>query len=437
VRADLAIVGLGTAGAALAGFAARAGLSVIGLERRPLAEAGARWINGVPERAFDACGLARPSGAERFGGGHAFHLLAGRGPKRIVLRDHGVLEVDMRLLVARLQAKARDAGAELRENVRVTGFDGRTLETTRGAVTARWFVDASGLAGARLLDQPRLSPRDICSAAQQVHAVTDLGSARAFFERHGVAPGDTLCFTAVAGGYSILSLRLEGDRVGILTGSIPAEGHPSGLELVQRFVAEERWVGARLFGGSRAVPLGLPRARLAHERVALLGDAACQVFSAHGSGIGAGLVAARMLSDALANAEDPWAYSVAWQRRFGGLFAIYDEFRRFSQSLDPDEVERLFDAELLDARGALAGLRQELPRPDLAQLRRVLGGAVRELGLARRFARVLTRGAAFGLLYARYPEDPARLADWAARLGRITDATNPGTAAPMRASRSA
>ena len=59
-----------------------------------------------------------------------------------------------------------------------------------------------------------------------------------------------------------------------------------------------------------------------------LGDVAGQVFSAHGSGIGAGLVAARMVGEALAKGR-PYDYAVAWQRRFGGTFAA-------SSGLAPD-----------------------------------------------------------------------------------------------------
>ena len=64
------------------------------------------------------------------------------------------------------------------------------------------------------------------------------------------------------------------------------------------------------FGGQRAIPLGRPHDTLASDRVALVGDAARQVFSAHGSGIGAGMVAARMLVDAIVRGAGPAEYAV-------------------------------------------------------------------------------------------------------------------------------
>jgi flavin-dependent dehydrogenase len=357
---DLVIVGAGTAGAALALHAARAGMRVVCVERRPLDGAGARWVNGVPRWMFDEAGLDQPRGEECIGHGHPFHLVAGRGPTRVVVREHDVLDLDMRRLVARLQGMALEAGADLRGEVTVHGLSSGTLATSAGAVRARWIVDASGLAGVRLLDQVRPFPSDVCTAAQEVRAIRDAAGARAFLERHHVEPGSTLCFTAVAGGYSIVSVRTDGDRVSLLTGSIPALGHPSGARLLASFVAEQPWIGQTLFGGARAIPLRRPR-ELARGPVALLGDAASQVFSAHGSGIGIGLVAARQLADALSRGAGPEGYARAFRRRWGPLLGSYDLFRRFSQRLGAREVGWMMRAGLLNETSVRTALEQRLP----------------------------------------------------------------------------
>ncbi|MCC6901570.1 MAG: NAD(P)-binding protein [Polyangiaceae bacterium] len=419
MHADLAIVGAGTAGAALAFFAAKRGLRVVCLERRAAREAGARWVNGVPGWAFDAAGLDRPRDAEVFGAGHEMHLLAGFGPRRVTIRGHDVLELDMRALVERLQSLAREHGATLVENARVIGFDGRTLDTSAGRVTARWYADASGLAGARLLEQARVNASDLCAAAQEVRAVSDLAGARAFFERHQVDAGHTACFTGVAGGFSVINVRLAGDRVGILTGSIPGAGHPAGQAILDRFVADQKWIGARLFGGARAIPLRRPLDVLARGNVALIGDAACQVFSAHGSGIGAGMIAARLLADALAEGREPHDYAVAWHRQYGGLFATFDSFRRFSQSLGERDLDRMMAAGLLDEHSARAGLEQRLPRPTPGVVVGALRGVATERRLALRLVPALARGAAAAAHYARYPDDPRALGEWSARAARI------------------
>ncbi len=376
-------------------------------------------MNGVAASAFDDAGIERPQAPERRGGEQAFHIVSGWGPKRIVIREHDVLDVDMRLLVERLQRLAREAGAKITGGVGIGAFDGRSLDTSEGTLRARWFVDATGLAGARLLDQPKVSRGDLCAAAQEVRVVQDVAAARAFFERNAVAPGETLCFTGVSGGYSIVNVRLEGDHVSILTGGIPAGGHKSGRELIDQFVREHVWIGDALFGGARPIPLRRPLDRLASDNVALIGDAACQVFAAHGSGIGAGMVAARMLADALASGAGPHAYAHAWQRRYGGLFAAYDLFRRFSETLGPAELDLLMDSGLLDAATARAGLEQRLPKLGVASLPSKLGGLWRARRIAGAFARLGGRMASALALYARYPEDPAAISAWSRRAERL------------------
>ena len=421
--ADLAVVGAGTAGAALAGFAARAGMRVVVLERHSLDDAGARWVNGVARWMFGEAGLVAPGDDERVGNERAFHLVAGReAAARLVLRGHDVEAVDMRRLVARLQRDARETGAELRGGVNVRGLEDGVLRTATGDVRARYYVDASGLTGARLLGQPRVAPTDICAAAQEMRRVRDVRAARAWFEHHEVTPGDTLCFAAVAGGYLILNVRLDGDAVSILTGSIPALGHPSGARILSDFAAEQPWVGETIFGGARTLPLRRPYDTLTDgEHIALLGDAGCQMFSAHGSGIGIGLIAARMLADALASGAGLERYAVSFHRRWGGLLAGYDVFRRFSQTMNARELAVLMRVGLLDEEGARAGLSQRLPAITRSLLLGRVRAAVHAPVSAARFVGTLARMGAAQALFARYPVSRSDRAPWSRLVARVVD----------------
>ncbi len=418
-RVDVVVVGAGTAGAACAALCAQRGMSVLCLDRGPLEKAGARWVNGVPGSAFDRAGFARPEAPELRAGASVFHMVAGWGPARLVMADHGVLEVDMRFLVQRLQSIARERGAVVRGNVDVMGLVGPTLETSAGAINADWFVDAAGLAGPRLLAQPRVDPVHLCAAAQQVREIADPDGARAFFDRHRVGEGEVLCFTGIAGGYSILNVRYEGDELSMLTGSIPALGHPSGTAIIEQFVAAQPWVGRELFGGARAIPLRRPHDAIGSGRVALLGDAACQVFPAHGSGIGPGLVAARMLADALASGEGPRGYATAWMREHGGLLAGYDLFRRLSQHMTAGDIDQLMTSGAMDVDLARSGLAQQFPRPKLSTLPRRAMALARAPRLAARMGDVVARMMAARALYAAYPDDDAGLPAWSRRVARL------------------
>ncbi|MEZ4372346.1 MAG: hypothetical protein R3B07_16085 [Polyangiaceae bacterium] len=393
MKYDVCIIGAGTAGAAVALQCARLGLSTVAIDRRSLESAGAHWVNGVALTAFDRAGIPRPRAPELRGGHGKFHLVCGWGPERLSLSDECVVEVDMRHLVSRLQREARAAGAELRSGVRAARVAGETLHTDQGSIDARFFVDASGLRGLDVLRIPEVPRDDLCAAAQEVRVVTDRAAAERYFQEHGAAPNETLCFTGVAGGYSILNLRLHADEVSILTGSLPSLGHASGKRLLDDFVASQAWVGERIFGGARAIPLRAPSGELARGNVAAIGDSVSQVFAAHGSGIAVQLESSKILAEALA-AGDLGAYSRRWQERFGLTFRVYDWFRRFSQTLTPEELAGLMRSGLLDEKSVLAGLHQELPKTSLGELSakfpalwqqrwivgRALSVALRELG---------------------------------------------------------
>lgn len=426
---DIAVVGAGTTGAASALLCARRGLSVLCLDRASLADAGARWVNGVPARAFDIAGIARPRGAELLAHGADFHLLAGWGPQRLILRGHDLMEVDMRRLVGRLQEQARAAGVRFAPNTRVHGFDGVSLQTSAGPLSARWIIDASGLCGARLLAHPRPASTDICTAAQEVRRVTDAAAARRFCLKNGVAPGTTLCFSGIQGGYSILNIRVElGQRPGqnntvcLLAGSIPACGHRSGRAILREFVAQHPWVGDMIFGGARAIPLRRPYANLYRQNVAAIGEAACQVFAAHGSGIGAGMIAARVLADALADGRGLAGYEQDWQRLYGGLFAGYAAIRRYTQKLSIEDLTRLMQAGLMDADILADGLLQRMPNPTAAVSLKKLRAIFHAPDLAAQLVPVMGKMAAASLLYAGFPTSPGGRSGWAKLVSTVLGA---------------
>jgi flavin-dependent dehydrogenase len=416
---DVAIVGAGTSGAAAARYFAEQGAKVVCVERRPLAEAGARWVNGITRAAMAEARIELPDAA-RFGDPHTFHLVSDAG--RVTVRGHDVVDVDMRALVALLQEQARAAGAVLAGDTAVLGRDGAYLVTDAGRVRARWIVDASGLAGARLLDQPLMATEHLCAAAQGVFEVRDRDAAHAWFAAAGIPPGEVYARLGVAGGFSVLNVRLHdgGHTIGILTGSIPALGFPSGKAILDKLVREQPWIGARVFGGQGAIPLRRPYDRLARDNVALLGDAACQVFPAHGSGIGAGILAAKLLADTLSRGGTLREYEVSWHRRWGGLFAAYDAFRRWNQTMEPAQLDDLMAGGMLDEAFARAGLDQTFPRLSLGALSPKARALRRRPGLVPGLARVAAQVIGAHVLSALYPHsERRRFSAWQVGMSRV------------------
>ena len=435
---DVLVIGAGSAGAAAAAGLAEGGWSVVLADRRPAAEAGAQWINAVPGWLFDKAAVARPEPPERVRPGetHASVLADGRGRVCTVVASDPGLHVDMGLLTQRLHHRARDAGVTFLQG-RVTGVEmsgGRlaavTLATRDAHTTIRprLAVDASGAAATLRRRVPDLADAcpaplatDMCLAAQYQHRITDHAGAKAFLEAHRAAPGDNVTHTGVKGGYSILMVTVSEDltEAGILSGSIPADGAPSGQAIVDRFVAETPWLGRRLAGGRAPIPLGQPYTRLTAGGVALVGNAANHVYALHGSGVGMGLVAARLLADAATGADDPGdpaalhRYAHRFLRTYGGRLAAADLFRRHSQTLTRDQISALLGSGLVSGPMVAAGLMQRPFEADAKALRTLVARALRQPRQALRLAPLALRLAPLALRLVRlqaafedYPDQP-------------------------------
>ncbi len=417
-HADIVVIGGGSAGAAAAAFLAQGGREVVLLERAPLDKAGARWCTAVPGWCFSDARLARPREHELLGPEHeTMHLIAGWGPERVIVTGQDVLEVDMRLLVARLQELAACGGADLRGGVAVTGVgpDG-TVHTSSGELKASVVIDASGQSGVR-----RGTPRgDLCTAVQEVRENLDPAAARAWQEQHELGPHDIACFSGVSGGFSIVNVRISDDEVAVLTGTLPADGALPARTLQDRFISGLPFVGPVRFGGARAIPVRRPDTRLVNGAIVRLGDAAGQVYAAHGSGVGAHLVAARQLSDTLLEGGTLTDFDARWQRRWGGELAASDLFCRFSRSLGDGELSRLVAAGLLHPDLVRPSLEQREPHISPRLLAHIMRAAAREPMLAARLLPLIGQMAAARGAYRVRPDRPLRSERWPRLVQGIT-----------------
>lgn len=424
---DAVVVGAGSTGAAAAFQLARHGLRVALVERLALTSAGAHWVNGVAPWMFERAGIAPPEAPELRTRRLPFLLHAADGRRGVRVAASPVWQIDMRRLVDRLHRLAADAGVTLLEGRRVTEMqwahgrpDALTLICNGAAETvrARLFVDATGLNG-RLRRWhaglhaacPPPAPEDICTAAQQVRRITGRAAAAEYLARYGAREGEAVCFVGVDGGFSTLAVTvdLEHGEVDLLTGALADGRHATGLEIIEAFASREPWVGETLSSGSGAIPLRRPYPVFAARGLALVGDSACQAFTAHGSGVGTGLVASRILAEAVMREGDPGCeeamarYQTAYMREMGKLAAAYDVVRRFSVGLDAAESAALVASGLTTPAMAEATLAQRMARPRPAELPGLLRGVWRAPRLALRLLPTVAKMQITHALYARYP----------------------------------
>jgi hypothetical protein len=141
------------------------------------------------------------------------------------------------------------------------------------------------------------------------------------------------------------------------------------------------------------------------------------------------LIAARLLAEALAEYRGPLAYAVDWQRGYGGMLAGYDFFRRLSQDLTPEELERLV-GRLSTPAIARAAIDNRLPEVGVRDLPGLTLRVLRAPLLGLRVGQVAASMLVVRALYRSFPHDPARLPDWSARVARVFG-DEPDIHAPM------
>ncbi|MDF1561590.1 MAG: FAD-dependent oxidoreductase [Deltaproteobacteria bacterium] len=450
-RFDVVVVGAGTAGAAAAGMIAARGFRVALVEARARSAAGASWINDVPPWMFEAAGLALPESPEKHLGGRRMRMLGETDRTRLTLEERPMWGIDCRRLVQRLQEGAEAAGVTLLEGTRLEEVECegerpvRVRLRRKGArglartltLRAALFVDASGLAGALRERTPAIAracpsppPSDRVSAAQQIRAITDREGAARFLERLGARPDEFLVWSGLHGGYSTQVVRIDPsfESIDLLTGMMVEVDPSGGPRSLEAFAAAHPWIGEPLLAGAAIIPVRRPYDRLGFPGAALIGEAGCQTFPAHGSGVGAGLIAARLLADALVGQSDPgdeaatWAYSAAFQRERGAVNAAYDVFRRTVQGLRGEEVRHLLEVGLMTPGTTRPALEQRMPLPRPFELPALVGGAARSPAAATLFGGALARMLATHALYRRYPEAPDRraLRSFGRRLGLVS-----------------
>jgi menaquinone-9 beta-reductase len=445
---DAVVVGAGTAGANAAYQLARRGARVVLVERRPADRGGAQWHNGVLDRQFREADLDPPAPPERSsGGGGVTHLVGPDGTHGVTVHRSPVVRADMGLLGARLRDLARSAGVEVvdgvdRLAVEVVGDRVVAVDVTPGAggpprrIAAPLFVDASGRRGVLRRRSPvlrtwcpELRGDELCTASDHVLRIVDPDGAKRYLERHDALPGEGVTVVGLAGGFSTRAITVSGDldTAAVLTGCLANGRYGTGPSMMAATRLAEPWLGESIEGGSGVIPLRRPYARITGPGVALVGDAACQVFPAHGSGIGFGLIAGTLLAETVAGVGDPgdpevlWRYQADFQHAHGGLLAAHDGFRRLSTALGTSGVAAMIRAGLLSEDMSTGGLDQRWPTPRPADVPAMALRLARAPGVGARMVPMLARGQVLIGMGGRFPADldEGALRRWDCRVARL------------------
>ena len=147
--------------------------------------------------------------------------------------------------------------------------------------------------------------------------------------------------------YSYLSL--EDKTAYILIGLRAVADEPPLPDLMDRFKEEQGYYEKYLFGGAGPIRVRRSWDQLVANGFMVIGEAACQVIPAHGSGVASALLAGQMAAkagvDALkkddVSAKGLWQYSYEYQTGRGTILACYDANKMVIDSISNDKIKRL------------------------------------------------------------------------------------------------
>ena len=446
---DVVVVGAGTSGAATAYHFSRFGFNVALLDATDFDKAGATWSNGLAPWMIDRAGIEQPQPPELMASDFPVTMMDKTGKHRISLDKSPLHDLDMRLFTARLQKLALQKGCTPFERTIPERFHFENNRPTTLTVTqtlngkkqslelkAKLFIDASGRNGALRSMVPQLAnicppvpSQHLCTAAQEVHEIADIEAAKAELARLNLNAETANTNLGVEGGFStiMVNVSFEHGHVAILCGSTADGRYKTGPELMEEYLTRNPWIGPKILGGSALIPMRRPYDCFALEGIALVGNAACQVFPAHASGICTGMIAGLTLAQIARKHLDPgckevmWAYQHAFMTEFGKVNGAYDIFRRLSQTLSSEEIGSLLFSGLNSPTTSFAAINQQMPPLSPAELLRLLRASLKAPALASRMLPEVAKMNLVYRLYERYPRraEPENLKRWSHAVAKI------------------
>jgi geranylgeranyl reductase family protein len=288
-QVDVLVIGLGPAGAAAAWAAARAGLSVLAVERR-------KEI-GVPVQCAEFIPL--PMGKYAQDDGVLVQRIAGMNsilPSGAVEHaDFPGLMLDRAAFDQALALRAQEAGAQIQLDTRLASLDApgsrAVVKTPRHALEIEYRIliaaDGPHSTVAEALELPAL---EVIHTRQYTVALSE-----------PCADTDIWLSGAYPGGYAWLFPKGDYANLGLGADKRFAADLKQPLDALHRQLAEAGTVGEEVLsrtGG--AIPVGGLRERLALGNVLFAGDAAGLTHPISGAGIAAAVISGELAGDACA-----------------------------------------------------------------------------------------------------------------------------------------
>ena len=430
---DVIVAGGNVAGASTAFDLASKGLRVLLVERRSQARVGSRSCgDGIDRYQFEKLGLPIPRG--EFILREVEHAYLNSPDRKVRLRGETAgIAIDRFGLNQYLVRRALDAGVQMADRTEATGpiieeghVVGVHCRPSRGGdafrVLAPVTVDATGWR-ARLR---QAVPADWPMTEVVPHSEMALAYRE---ERRRPEPVEDLLVEATfdfeiapQGLYWVADRTETLVNVGIGMQWVPGIPNPRTQihkEVLPKYPGLANTTEIR--SGAGVIPNRRPIDCPVGPGIVAIGDAACQVQPMTGSGIGASMYAAGLLSEVVTVAlettktpamEDLFPYAHRYHTSYGTDQAANQILRTSLQALTNAQLNRLMGSGIVSEEDMVSAARKG--RLDLS-FGKKLKAATKLMGeprLVRALKRMQSDMGSARDLYARYPEDPSGLASW-------------------------
>lgn len=441
---DLVVAGAGPAGCVLAAKAAGGGARVLLLEMKQEPGQDRDWVVDVGRNTFGQAGVPVPEGPELFFEPSTTAIVTSNRRCAVELPPVPMVPVRNGPYVRKLASWARERGAALRCGVRVTGpvvEEGRVRGVKadgpegREELRALVVADCTGMSGTLRTGTPpgwgiseRLRAEDVVLARRETRRI-DPGEARASMKKAHIWDATRYDRVGSQGVYSVETFFLDLERgfIDILIGTKPGTG-PTPEERFASILEEHPFIGEKVFGDGAPIPIRRPLDTFVAPGMVCVGDAACQVVPAHGSGTASAIIAADLASSAVlravetGNAGRPslWEYCHAFQSGRGAILAYYDVIRQHTAGLTVDDLDMMISRGLVGPADVYSGLVPELPSLGVSWVARKLSAGYVIPGKLIGLASSGLRASRTHRHYRRYPpvDVPGALERWTGAIPR-------------------
>lgn len=358
---DVIVVGAGTAGCLAAKTAAKAGLKVCIVEKKPIEEIGEKICgDAVGRHHFENLKLKPPEGEELEKKILGIKVYSPNLETVFTVKGEGLhgYVLNRRNFGQRLVKEALDAGANLFESalclepIIEKGFvNGILLKHLKTGKVMRLFssvvVEATGVSAVlrnKLPDEmeipQKVDRKDVEACYREIRQLKDEAEVPELCEiylNNKVAPGGYVWIFPKAGSKVNVGLGVA------MRGNFPNPKKRFYSQVISKPMFDNSLL---LSGGAWTVPTRRPLDNMVGNGILIAGDAACQVSPIHGGGIGpsmmggylAGKTIAEALEKGVPSREALWQYNLRYMEYYGVKQAGLDVFRIFLLSCQDEDL---------------------------------------------------------------------------------------------------